>query len=87
LDLTAPVSQGSQPGKLHLCCGLLGGLGRLLDSLGGLGGCLVGCEGGGGETEDETETEGEGDELFHIVYFSLNFRRQIRLVKIIADPT
>ena len=74
MDLSAPVSRGTQPGKLHLGGGLFGrGLRRLLGGLGGLGGGLVCCEGRGGESEDETEAEGDADELFHLYLVLLEF--------------
>ena len=69
MDLTAPVSRGSQPGKLHLGGGLFGSsLGRFCLGglgLGGLGQSLSEC--GCGGSEDETETEGDAGDFFHSV--------------------
>lgn len=76
--LTALVSQGSQPGKLHLGGGLRG-LGRLLGGLlGGLGRLFL-CERNGRETEYEAEGEGDVHQFLHSCYFSFKFRRLIRL--------
>ena len=73
--LTASVSRGGQPGKLHLGGGLgLGSLGLLR----GLNGAFVLSERGGGDAEDQAEAESDGHDLFHSV-FLLRFRRRIRL--------
>ena len=58
--------QQVSPGKLHLGRGLFGCLGRLLGHPGGLGGRLVGCEGGSGETEDESEADGDAGDFLHV---------------------